>query len=350
MNDTREPIPAPAARWKRALIPAMGFLLSLGAMGWAVSAAFSPKNRGQLDHLRDASPLQLISMMALAAVSVGLNGVIFWVTIHKLHKIRLTDVISTNAIATFLAYLPFKLSVIVRVAIHNRRDRVPLITIGAWFACVGALMLITLAPITIASIWIKDITLMWWMIAIGGVALCTIAGSSIARFFAGDAGRQRLGRLPIPSKWLVGDGATKALAGFEMLGDYRAATVANTARLLDVLAFAGRFMIAAAILQLPISAADALLLGGTYFLIGVLSPFGQIGIREAGTIGFAALVGISDAAAGTDPDSSPIALAVVFVTAVEGAVNLVCAGFGVVWLRVDRLLRTPQAGAYDTDE
>ena len=339
----------PRRRWLRAVVPVVGFGLSLAAMVWAVRSALSIENRAQLDHLRDAMPGQLITMMGLAAISVGFNGIIFWATLRPVHRIRVTDVISTNAIATFLAYLPFKLSVIVRVAIHNRRDGVPILTIGAWFAAVGALMLLSLGPITGVSVWLKDTGALWWACMIVGVAISTLLGSWIARFFAGDRGLDRLRRLPVPDRWIESPAGTKIRSAFDMLGDLRAAAIANLFRILDVLAHAGRFIVAAQILGLPISASDALLLGGTYFLIGVFSPFGQIGVREAGTIGFASLVGISAEAAGMESGASPITVAVVFVTAVEGAVNLVCAGFGVAWLRAGRLLSTKEPGAYDTD-
>ncbi|MBL4590715.1 MAG: flippase-like domain-containing protein [Phycisphaerales bacterium] len=351
MIDTEPPKPAPTGhRWKRVVVPMVGFMLSLGAMAWVVSAALSQDNRDQLDHLRDASPTQLIAMMALAALSVGLNGVIFWITLRPIQKIRITDVISTNAIATLLAYLPFKLSVIVRVAIHNRRDGVPVLTIGAWFAAVAAFMLITLGPIALTSIWLKDITILWWAVSMGSVAFCTVVCSWIARLFAGEKGTQRLAALRVPKRLLESESGTKIRSGFEMVGNLRSAIIANSIRVLDVLAFAGRFMIAATVLQLPINPADAFLLGGIYFIVGVLSPFGQVGVREAGTIAFASLVGITATAVGQEASSSPIALMVLFVTAVEGMVNLVCAGFGVAWLRVDRLLRTRPPGAYDTEE
>jgi len=126
-------------------------------------------------------------------------------------------------------------------------------------------------------------------------------------------------------------------AGFDMVACPVSSIWASVFRLLDVLAFAGRFVVAAAVLGLPISGNDALLLGSVYFLIGVFSPFGMLGTREAGTIGAAALFGVSSAAIGTgggDGGEGPIAAAVVFITAVEAVVNLGCAGFGVAWLRI----------------
>ena len=100
-----------------------------------------------------------------------------------------------------------------------------------------------------------------------------------------------------------------------------------------LLVLIGAALIRASVLGLPISGSDALLLGSVYFLIGVFSPFGMLGTREAGTIGAAALFGVSSAAIG-DGGEGPIAAAVVFITAIEAVVNLGCAGFGVAWLRI----------------
>ena len=192
----------------RILIQVLGFAASIAALGWAVKVALKEENRAQLENLQDASVAQVMMLVGLSFASVAVNGVIFWVVIRPVHKIRVTDVISMCAIVF---------------------------------------------------------------------------------------------------------------------------------RLLDVLAFAGRFVVAASVLGLPISGNDALLLGSVYFLIGVFSPFGMLGTREAGTIGAAALFGVSSAAIGTgggDGGEGPIAAAVVFITAVEAVVNLGCAGFGVAWLRI----------------
>ena len=104
----------------RTLVQVIGFVVSLGALGWAVSVAFQEENRAQLENLRDASAGQVMMLVGLSFASVAINGMIFWVVIRPVHRIRVTDVISTNAIATFLAYLPFKMSIVARRSEERR--------------------------------------------------------------------------------------------------------------------------------------------------------------------------------------------------------------------------------------
>lgn len=317
----------------RVLIQVVGFAASIAALGWAVKVALKEENRAQLENLQNASVAQVMMLVGLSFASVAINGVIFWLVIRPVHKIRVTDVISTNAIATFLAYLPFKLSLVARVAIHRKRDGVPVLTIGAWFAAIGVLMLAVLGPMALMSFVLKEVGVLWWVSVIGSVALSVGVLIVIARAFYGDRGVARLASVGVLKRITEMDSFSKMHAGFDMVASPVSSIWASVFRLLDVLAFAGRFIIAAAVLGLPISGNDALLLGSVYFLIGVFSPFGMLGTREAGTIGAAALFGVSSAAIG-DGGEGPIAAAVVFITAIEAVVNLGCAGFGVAWLRI----------------
>ena len=317
----------------RVVVQVIGFLASLGALGWAVSVAFKEENRAQLENLQNASVGQIMALVGLSFGSVAVNGLIFWVVIRPVHRIRATDVISTNAIATFLAYLPFKMSLIARVAIHRKRDGVPVLTIGAWFAAVGVLMLAVLGPMALMSFVLKEVNMLWWVGVCGSVAVSVGVLILVARFFYGDRGVKRIASVGMLRGWTERESFGKLHAGFDMIASPSSSAWAGVLRVLDVLAFAGRFVVAAAVLGLPISGGDALLLGSVYFLIGVFSPFGMLGTREAGTIGAAALFGVSSAAIG-DGGEGPIAAAVVFVTAVEAVVNLGCAGFGVAWLRI----------------
>jgi len=318
----------------RVVVQVIGFLASLGALGWAVSVAFKEENRAQLENLQNASVGQIMALVGLSFGSVAVNGLIFWVVIRPVHRIRATDVISTNAIATFLAYLPFKMSLISRVAIHRKRDGVPVLTIGAWFAAVGVLMLAVLGPMALMSFMLKEVNMLWWVGVCGSVAVSVGVLILVARFFYGDRGVKRIASVGMLRGWTERESFGKLHAGFDMIASPSSSAWAGVLRVLDVLAFAGRFVVAAAVLGLPISGGDALLLGSVYFLIGVFSPFGMLGTREAGTIGAAALFGVSAAAIGDGNADGPIAAAVVFVTAVEAVVNLGCAGFGVAWLRI----------------
>ena len=316
------------------IIQIIGFAGGLAALVWAVRVATSPQNREQLAKLSDATAGELILLMSLAATSVAVNGFIFWVVLNPVHKIRLTDVISINAIATLLAYLPFKLSVVSRFVIHNRRDKVPVVTIGAWILAEGILMAAVFGPIALVSLWQQEINTIWVITSLIGIYVCTIVGSWIARQLAGDIGIERLSKLGIKDAIIARPSFMRLHSGFDMLGNARSTFLTNTFRIIDILAFALRFYIAARVLELPISAPDSLLLGATYFMIGAASPFGMLGTREAGTIAMASMVGISSAALSEDATGTvPIAATVLFVTAIEALVNLTCAGFGLAWLR-----------------
>jgi len=324
-----------------AIAQIIGFLGSIGALGWAMSVALKEENREQLTKLSNATPAELIMLMGLATISVAFNGLLFWAVIRPVHTLRPTDVIATNAISTLLAYLPFKLSIVSRFVIHNRRDKIPVLTIGAWIVAVTMLMAAVFGPITLASLWQREINPTWWIVTLIGIVLCTVCGSLTAQRFAGDAGAQRLSKI-LGTRLTGHDAFEKIHSGFAMAGDLRAACTGNLFRVLDVLSFAMRFYVAAIVLDLPISGADSLLLGATYFLIGMASPFGMLGTREAGTIAIASAVGISAGAIADDGSGqAPIAIAVLFVTAIESVVNLACAAFGIAWLRFRPALEQP---------
>lgn len=330
---TGDPARQRPARWM-IVVQVLGFGIGIFLLGWAVRVAMREENRAQLAKLSEASPGEILLLLMLAALSVGFNGYIFWVILNPVHRIRLTDVIATNAIATFLAYLPFKLSVVSRFVIHNRRDKVPVLTIGAWILAEAILMAAALGPFALVSLWQQEVNLLWWVVSLLGVLVCTVTGSALARQLAGDVGIVRLSRIGLNERVTASASFSRLHSGFEMLGNPRATLLANAFRLLDILAFALRFHVAAAVLDMPISAQDSLLLGATYFIIGAASPAGMLGTREAGTIAVAAMVGISSTALTENATGQvPIAATVLFVTAVEAVVNLGCAGFGIAWLR-----------------
>ncbi len=321
------------------LVQVVGFGIGIALLGWAVQVALREENREQLSKLTEASPGELMMLLSLATLSVGFNGIIFWVVINPIHRIRPTDVIATNAIATFLAYLPFKLSVVSRFVIHNRRDKVPVLTIGAWIIAEAVLMAAVLGPLVLVSIWQREVNLIWWVVSLTSSFACTFVGSALARQLAGDVGITRLSRLGLSDRITGKSAFVRIHSGFEMLGHPSATLIANTFRLIDIIAFALRFYLAARVLELPISMDDSLLLGACYFMIGAASPTGMLGTREAGIIAIAKMVGISTLATSETPSGElPIAAVVLFVTAVEAVVNLGCAGFGIAWLKARKPL------------
>jgi hypothetical protein len=333
------PSPMSKKRLLVVLVQVVGFGIGIALLIWAVGVAMREENREQLSKLSDASPMEIMLLLSLAALSVGFNGIIFWTVINPIHRLRPTDVIATNAIATFMAYLPFKLSVVTRFVIHNRRDKVPVLTIGAWIIAEAILMTAVLGPLVLVSIWLKEINALWWVVSIISVIVCTTVGSAMARQLSGEIGVARLGRLGLSERITSSEAFGRVHTGIDMLGNARTTLITNAFRFTDIITFALRFYVAAQVLDLPISMQDSLLLGTTYFIIGAASPAGMLGTREAGTIAIAELVGISSGALSeTESGQIPIAAAVIFVTAVEAVVNLGCAGFGIAWLKARKPL------------
>ncbi len=333
MNESANSIPSTKRSILMTLIQIIGFAGSLAVLVWAVRVALRDENREQLTKLSQATPAELMVLMSLAAISVAFNGLLFWVVMNPVHKLRPTDVIATNAISTLLAYLPFKLSIVSRFVIHNRRDKIPILTIGAWIVAVTFLMLAVFGPIAAVSLWQQEINTLWWIVSGIGILGSTIVGSLIARQLEGEIGTRRVAKL-LGEKITSTQNYSRVHIGFEMLANTSAALAGNLFRVLDILTFALRFYVAARVLDLPISGSDSLLLGATYFLIGMASPVGMLGTREAGTIAIASMVGISSVALTEDASGqTPIIIAVLFVTAIESVVNLACAAFGLAWLK-----------------
>ena len=130
----------------RTVVQLIGYLIGIALLVWCIRLAFSEENSAQLATLKDAPAQSLILLLMLSLASVGVNGFLFWIALTPLRRLPLADVLWTNALATLLNYLPFKLSVASRVLVHARKHNVSIPRIGAWFASVGAVMLCTLVP------------------------------------------------------------------------------------------------------------------------------------------------------------------------------------------------------------
>ncbi|MFI4897997.1 MAG: hypothetical protein ACIARR_09245 [Phycisphaerales bacterium JB059] len=330
-----------AKRALMAVIQIAGFLGGVGLLVWVVSAALSPENRALLTRLGDATGGQLAALLALSVATLVLNGSIFWVTLLPVKRVGHTDIQATNAIATLLSYLPFKLGLIFRIVVHNRRDGVPLLTIGAWYLAIGMLVLTNLGPPVLASLWRGGVDAWWWVAALGGAGALTGSMVLVCIPLSGERGMARIHRWldPVPvsalHRFMRTESFARLHAGFGMLAHARASFWATLMRLADIGVQTARFVIAAQVLGIDLGWEAAVLIATTYFMIGMLSPFGMIGTREGGTLGLQTLLGV-ELVAQTEGD--PLALIVLFVSATESIAYFVGAGFGVVWLRADRLL------------
>ncbi|MCC6660228.1 MAG: flippase-like domain-containing protein [Phycisphaerales bacterium] len=313
-----------AARFRWIAVQLLGFAVCVAALVWCVRAALSPGNREQLTRLWDAPLSSLAGLVGLTALSLLVNGVIFWATLLPVRRIPASDMIAVNALATFLAYLPFKASMIARAAIHKRRHGIPVTLVAGWFAAVAAVLLCTVAPLAAVSLWRGRIDWAWAAVGFGGTAVLAVVMAATARRI-----RAWLAS-PGGGKWreLLRGPMGNIAQAFTILSDARIVSATIGLRLVDTAGQAARFMLAAAVLGAPLPVEQAVIVSVSFFIIGIVSPAGMLGVREAGAAGLAGLLAITG--------SREFAAVSVLVGATEAVTNLGAAGLAVTWLLVSR--------------
>jgi hypothetical protein len=332
-DDAAQPDPSPAKRPKAARIAVqiLGFLLGLALLAWCLSQAFSEKNRGALRALLDAPRWMPLAVAGLALANLLFNGLIFWCLIAPARRLPITDVLSVNAIATFLNYLPFKLSVASRFIIHNRRNHVPLLTIGAWMAASAVAMLAVLAPLALVIALRPKVDALWFAISIP-TAIASLATLCItARIFAGDPGLRRLhslaDRIPLAfiGRLARSQPFTQLHAGFAMLAQPGMLALASILRFAAIAAQSAQFVIVAKATGTTITWDQAVVLSSVYFLLGVISPAGALGTPQGGTTAFAKGLSL--------PGANVLSVVTLAIGAVEAVTNLFAASLAVAWLK-----------------
>ncbi len=328
----------------RPIVQVAGFLIALGMLAWAGKLAVSGIGAEQIEHLRASAWYEVLGLVALGVATVVINGLIFALVIRPARRVPVLDVVSVNAIASLLAYLPFKLSLIFRTLVHNRRDGVPLLTIGAWLGAVGVLLMAVYGPMILVSGIVQTVG-GFWLIACGlGVLGGTLLITVLARAGAGDAGLSRIERI---TRTLAGrrmarlvrsDAFARLHAGLDMLASWLVAGGNLLLRAMDLLVHAGRFMLASSMLGAGLSIEEALLLGLVYSFLNAASPTGSLGIADLGTVGVAAWMGLGDG------DPARFAGIALLVRASEVIAYLLSTALGVLWLGPVALVRLETRG------
>ncbi len=313
----------------------VGFLIGLALLGWCIRQAFSPENQKQLTALRDA-PVHLIAMLFGASAMVLLcSGLSFYWSLRPLRRLNFWDLQATNVIATLLGYVPFKAGMLFRILVHNRRDRVPVALIGAWFGAVSIVMLLTIGPLFAASMAAREINAKWLAIALstgffGFCCVCVLAwyfhgtrGMAILRALADRLGGA-WGRRLVRTKFV-----RTAHGGLDILASPLRVALLVGVRLVDMASQALRFYLAGMIVGTPIALDTCVLLASMHFVVGVISPAGMVGTREAAIVGTATMLGLANA-----PAMAGVAL---LVLASEAVVNSVLSVASVMRLGVHRM-------------
>lgn len=336
--ETVERVAAEAGRSRVAMaLNLVGFALGLALLWWCGARALSPENSEQLQKLASAPWWQAGSLVALSMVSVLFNALAFRAALAPVRVLPATDVLSVNFVASLGNYLPFKLGLIFRVLTHNRRNGVPLLTMGAWMGAMGVLMLCVLGPVLLAGVWRGRVDALWWMASVGGMVILCCAVLAVARFAGTGRGWAMIERLwraaPMPRRLRESAMLERIHEGTRMLGSPAAVSRVVLWRLADLSTQAARFMVAAAIVGRAVRWDESLLAGSAYYLIGSVSPAGQLGLREAGTAGL-----IGKVLGGVDFDA--FSLIVLMVTAAELVALLLGAAAAMVFLAKGRAAPT----------
>jgi hypothetical protein len=335
---------APASRRHilRLLVQLAGLLAGVASLWWCVSQALLPENREQIGRLLHAPAHLLLAMFALSLATIVINGLLFWVMLAPVRRLRVADTVAVNGLCQMVSYLPLKLGAVTRILVHNRRDRVPLPTIGAWFAAMLVPWGAAYAPPLVALLLTRRLNLAWGGLTLGGECASVALVVWLARCFRGVKGLERLGRLAarVPLLPLGRFLRTKLWgdlhAGFDMLSSPGAVAGSAALRLVDLSIHTARFMVAGAILGSVLPLERALPISVVYFVMGVISPSGQAGLREGAATGFAALLLTQEDASGFSPKA-------LLVSATEAPVFLAAGLLGLLWLRPDRLIRASRA-------
>lgn len=333
--------PAPTrSRATQIAVQLGGFVVALALLAFVVHRAFGGENRAQLDKLRDAPWTHVALLILLSLITLAVNGLIFQVTLRPVRRLPALDVLSVNALSAFLGYLPLKLGLLFRVAVHSRRDRLPLLTIGAWFAAVAGIMLGVVAVLLGASLAAKEMNARWFAIALPGLALGGLLVIAMSRLFAGDVGRDRLTafadrlRLPLLPKLLRSEHYRQLHAATDILANPRAVYASIGLRVADFALQAARVPIAAALLDQHLPYTQAFMVAATSFIVGIVWPSGPVGSREASVVAVCALLGL--------PNRDAFAAATLLLTATEAVAYAIGALAGLIWLRPTRLF-TPKS-------
>ena len=303
-------------RLVRVLVQALGAAIGVALFVWALRLAFAPENQDAIRRLLDA-PLWLAgAMIALNIATIVVNGLTFWVTAKPVYPIPARSAILVNAVCSFLAFLPFKISAIARVYLHHTRDGLPLRAVVPWMVGYGLTAVATFGPFIAASALAPIIGPAWIVIGVLAAFACTMLGVGLARL--GDR------RIPAIQKLSLGSSV--------VVRDAKVMTTACVFRLSDIAIQTGRFIVAAKAMGIMLAPDRAAFDASVYFLIGAVSPGGVLGFREGGLAWIGDLLSLDAQAA------DQIALLALAVTGAEAATFCVIAVIAAGVMRLDKLV------------
>jgi hypothetical protein len=304
----------PASRRRRpkdVLFQVVGFLAGLSLIWWCIDRAFAGDGAAETWQRIRAAPAWALWGLALTSVgSLLVNSLMFWVVVQPVRPIGLGEMTGINLVASMLNYLPIPLRVglIARVAYHVRVNRMGAVAVGSYLA---ALMIVTLLVGAGLAAAVVSYPFLGATLAAAAAVLSIAVGITLVRRVARWRFVARYGR-----------------EAERILVDRTAFAGGVALRTADALLWSGRMACAVAVLGLPLSLGESVVLG----LVAVamsMNPLGRFGFREAGVAWLAGLLFAGRMDAG-ELERSFAQLAII-ESAAEGAVTLPLGAVLVPW-------------------
>ncbi|MBX3355366.1 MAG: flippase-like domain-containing protein [Phycisphaeraceae bacterium] len=249
--------------WRRLLLQSIGFALGAALIIWLVVRAMQDPAAWQ--RLRAADPALVAVLLACSAISLALNGAIFWIAVQPLRRLGFMELQWVNAVAALFNYAPVRLGVFVRLAWHLRVDHMRLREVAAWFASIAYTVVVPLgaaiaAALLFGALGLGMLGVTLGLILVGGIAAPALLGRRFVQQRSG--GLERVVTDPV------------ALWGSLVV------------RSIDLGLWALRMMIVVRILGMELSASQSFMLAMAAMAV-TLNPLGRLGFREA-TVAFVA--------------------------------------------------------------
>ncbi|MFG0257076.1 MAG: lysylphosphatidylglycerol synthase domain-containing protein [Phycisphaerales bacterium JB043] len=255
----------------------IALIVGIVMLVWVIRLATTDENREQLSRLLSEGWGTLAIVLALASITLFLNGAMFWAVIRPLHALPFWHIQRVNAAATMAAPLPYKISMAIRFAVHRKIDELPYTHLIAWFGSFGILMLSVALPLTLVSYVLDRIDALWWVASTLAVLASVTALLVVMRW---SRTRPRLRALTLDA------GA--------MLGDPTAIWQSTLLRLLDMLCFGLRFWLVSRAIGHPMGADEVVMATSVFLVAGTVAPAGTLGIREGAVASMGFLPGSLD--------------------------------------------------------
>ncbi|MCA9294230.1 MAG: hypothetical protein KDA20_10490 [Phycisphaerales bacterium] len=311
----------PGRKGSKAL-QAVGAVVGLGLLVWAVSLVFSAGNAEARSRLAQAHASDVALLAAATCIGVLIVGLTFWLTLLPLRRISLLHVTTINALAIFMVALPFKLGFVARVFLHHRLDGMNFKLIFSWIGAMTALGAAGFVPLAAVSLWRGEVDGLWWL-SLGALLIATHGtGLLVSKWTKGGAMSGRLSRLILHADDMTSRPVVVVMHGASRLG--------------EMAQLAWRFSIAGAIiLGTPLEAGQAIILASTFVFLSVVAPIGALGVREWGVTLVGTAVGL---------EREPVMTLTLLVTFSELAVSGVMALIGCAIVRPWRRLDSTDQG------